>query len=161
MQNHLLEVEARRAAGPTWDTVRYMIAQIQYGGRITDDFDNLLMRTYAAKFFHQGVLAANYTLYRAEKGPVCYQVPIATEIEMYRKVCAFPRPPLHVVHTLSQAYWVVAAMRNERCNTGRTIAWRLLKIAVMGYYLGSMQDVLEHKLSSSAVNLLRWSMSDS
>ena len=49
-------MEARRAPGPTWDTVRYMIAQIQYGGRITDDFDNLLMRTYAAKFFHQGVL---------------------------------------------------------------------------------------------------------
>ena len=87
-QNHLLEVEARRAPGPTWDTVRYMIAQIQYGGRITDDFDNLLMRTYAAKFFHQGVLAANYTLYRAEKGPTCYQVPVATEIEMFRKVCS-------------------------------------------------------------------------
>ena len=53
MQNHLMEMEARRAAGPTWDTVRYMIAQIQYGGRITDDFDALLMRTYAARFFHQ------------------------------------------------------------------------------------------------------------
>ena len=88
MQNHLLEVESRRAAGPTWDTVRYMIAQIQYGGRITDDFDNLLMRTYAAKYFHQGVLAPSYTLYRAEKGPMCYQVPQATEIEMYRKVRA-------------------------------------------------------------------------
>ena len=52
-QNHLMEMEARRAAAPTWDTVRYMIAQIQYGGRITDDFDALLMRTYAARFFHQ------------------------------------------------------------------------------------------------------------
>ena len=53
LQNHLLDMEARRAPGPTWDTVRYMIAQIQYGGRITDDFDALLMRTYATKFFHQ------------------------------------------------------------------------------------------------------------
>ena len=53
VQNHLMEMEARRAAAPTWDTVRYMIAQIQYGGRITDDFDALLMRTYAARFFHQ------------------------------------------------------------------------------------------------------------
>ncbi len=33
--------------------VRYMIAAIQYGGRITDDLDQLLMDTYAAKFFHQ------------------------------------------------------------------------------------------------------------
>jgi len=30
-----------------------MIAAIQYGGRITDDLDQLLMDTYAAKFFHQ------------------------------------------------------------------------------------------------------------
>ena len=25
----------------------------EYGGRITDDFDALLMRTFAAKYFHQ------------------------------------------------------------------------------------------------------------
>ena len=35
------------------EQVRYMIAAIQYGGRITDDLDQLLMDTYAAKFFHQ------------------------------------------------------------------------------------------------------------
>ena len=52
-QSHLLEMDAKKAGGPTWETVRYMVAAIQYGGRITDDLDQLLMDTYAAKFFHQ------------------------------------------------------------------------------------------------------------
>ena len=46
-------METKKAAAPTWETVRYMVAQIQYGGRITDDFDQLLMNTYADKFFQQ------------------------------------------------------------------------------------------------------------
>ena len=53
LQNHLLEVDAKRAPGPTWETVRYMVAAIQYGGRITDEFDKFLMQTYAERYFHQ------------------------------------------------------------------------------------------------------------
>lgn len=49
LQNHLMEMDAKKAAQPTWETVRYMISCIQYGGRITDDFDQLLMDTYAEK----------------------------------------------------------------------------------------------------------------
>ncbi|KAK9794950.1 hypothetical protein WJX73_010224 [Symbiochloris irregularis] len=85
LQNHLLDMEARRASGPTWDTVRYMIAQIQYGGRITDDFDALLMRTFAAKYFHQAVLQPKYVLYKSDKGNAQYDVPEGTEIEVFRK----------------------------------------------------------------------------
>ena len=53
MQNHLLEMDAKRASAPTWETVRYMVSAIQYGGRITDEFDKLLMHTYAEKYFQQ------------------------------------------------------------------------------------------------------------
>lgn len=42
-QTHISDMDARRAAQPDWPTVRYMIADIQYAGRITDDFDRLLM----------------------------------------------------------------------------------------------------------------------
>ena len=45
------QVDAKKAAGPTWETVRYMVSQIQYGGRITDDLDKLLMDTYAERYF--------------------------------------------------------------------------------------------------------------
>jgi hypothetical protein len=47
---------ARSASQPTWETVRYMVSVIQYGGRITDDFDQLLMDTFAERYFHPGVL---------------------------------------------------------------------------------------------------------
>lgn len=87
MQNHLLECDAKKAAGPTWETVRYMVSEIQYGGRITDDFDQLLMGTYAEKFFHQGVLAPGYELYKDERSAVSYLVPDSNEIDVFRKVC--------------------------------------------------------------------------
>jgi Dynein heavy chain AAA lid domain len=46
-------MEAKRAAFPNWENIRFMISSIQYGGRITDDFDQLLMDTLAQKYFHQ------------------------------------------------------------------------------------------------------------
>lgn len=85
-QNHLLEVDAKKAAGPTWETVRYMVSEIQYGGRITDDFDQLLMDTYAEKYFHQEVTRPNFELYKDERAGISYKIPDSGEIEGFRKV---------------------------------------------------------------------------
>ena len=86
VQNHLLEVDAKKAAGPTWETVRYMVSEIQYGGRITDDFDQLLMDTYAEKYFHQEVTRPNFELYKDERAGISYKIPDSGEIEGFRKV---------------------------------------------------------------------------
>lgn len=86
MQNHLLEVDAKKAAGPTWETVRYMVSEIQYGGRITDDFDQLLMDTYAEKYFHQEVTRPNFELYKDDRAGISYKIPDSSEIEGFRKV---------------------------------------------------------------------------
>ena len=53
--------------------VRYMISSIQYGGRITDDFDQLLMDTYVEKYFHPAVLAPNYELYHDDRSGFSYR----------------------------------------------------------------------------------------
>lgn len=84
LQNHLMEMDAKKASQPTWDTVRYMISAIQYGGRITDEFDEILMNTYAEKYFHPGVLIENAELYKDERSNFSYKIPSGIEIEVYR-----------------------------------------------------------------------------
>jgi dynein heavy chain len=56
-------MEAKRASAPTWETVRYMVSAIQYGGRITDEFDKLLMDTYAEKYFQQARNVSSHSEY--------------------------------------------------------------------------------------------------
>ncbi len=68
-----MEMDAKKASQPTWETVRYMISEIQYGGRITDDIDQLLMNTFAEKYFHPGVLQLNYEVYRDDRSGFSYR----------------------------------------------------------------------------------------
>ena len=35
----MADVDARRAPSPAWDAVRYMVAAVQYGGRVTHEYD--------------------------------------------------------------------------------------------------------------------------
>jgi len=91
LQNHLLDMEAKRAAQPTWETVRYMISVIMYGGRITDDLDQITMDTYADRYFTQDRLATHNELFRDDKAGFVYVVPDGTEVEVFRdEVEKFP-----------------------------------------------------------------------
>jgi dynein heavy chain len=74
LQNHLTEMDAKKLASPTWPTVTYMVSSIQYGGRITDGFDELLMDTYASKYFNQGALEKDKTLFPGYDVPDCKTV---------------------------------------------------------------------------------------
>ncbi len=49
-------MEVKRALTPAWDMIRYMVSVVQYGGRITDEHDKLLMDTLAEKYFQQVVI---------------------------------------------------------------------------------------------------------
>jgi dynein heavy chain len=97
LQNHLMEMDAKKLASPTWATVTYMISSIQYGGRITDPFDELLMDTYAAKYFNESALAKGLALYPG------YVVPDTTEIAEFRgaieKLPAQESPEIFGLHS--------------------------------------------------------------
>lgn len=41
--------------GLCWSTIRYMLGEVQYGGRVTDDYDKKLLNTYAKVQYHSRV----------------------------------------------------------------------------------------------------------
>merc|ERR1719498_192653 len=67
----------------SWNTIQYMVAEVQYGGRITDDLDRELFVTYAAKWFCDDVFRSQFTFntYQADYN---YRIPDGLEINAYR-----------------------------------------------------------------------------
>merc|ERR1711970_14226 len=64
-------------------TVQYMISEVQYGGRITDDLDRELFNTYVAKWFNDDVFKPTFAFnnYAADFN---YKIPEGLEIQAYR-----------------------------------------------------------------------------
>jgi len=62
IQNHLDDLDPKR--GIQWATVRYMIGEVQYGGRVTDDFDKRLLNTYALVWFSAKTFEDSFNFYK-------------------------------------------------------------------------------------------------
>jgi len=71
VQNHLDSLEKGR--GVSWVTVRYMIGEVQYGGRVTDDYDKRLLNTFAAYWFSDNMFKENFTFYKDYTIPIYKQ----------------------------------------------------------------------------------------
>jgi dynein heavy chain len=57
LKNFLTDVE-----DIPWDAMKYMTGQINYGGRVTDDWDRHLLLNLLNKFYTDEILAPNYAL---------------------------------------------------------------------------------------------------
>jgi dynein heavy chain len=64
-----------------WATVRYMVGEVQYGGKITDDIDRVLMATYCDAYFNQTNMDPNYKFYEGYPVP---GGPGSAEIDFWR-----------------------------------------------------------------------------
>jgi dynein heavy chain len=84
-----LEKHSFSATGLNWETVQYMVCEIQYGGRITDDFDRTLFNTFGETWLQAGLLNENFTFF---DGPhFKYSVPQTEALEGIRSyITQFP-----------------------------------------------------------------------
>jgi dynein heavy chain len=68
----------------SWVTIQYMVAEAQYGGRITDDLDRELFNTYAAKWFNDDIFKQQFT-FNSYQSDYDYTIPEGLEIQVYRQ----------------------------------------------------------------------------
>ena len=62
IQNHLDDLDPKR--GIQWSTVRYMIGEVNYGGRVTDDYDKRLLNTYTQVWFSPNTFSDKFNFYK-------------------------------------------------------------------------------------------------
>lgn len=79
LQRHMYEFEVKKLQ---WNTIKYMIGAVQYGGRITDDYDQRLLDTYCEKWISKKVFNNSFEFYRFDQHT--YNVPLFQKIKEYR-----------------------------------------------------------------------------
>lgn len=63
-----------------WDALRYMTGQINYGGRVTDDWDRILLLNILKKYYTTDILEEGYKFSESGK----YYAPNFTELSQYK-----------------------------------------------------------------------------
>ena len=87
----IMFLEKHLYSGPiSWPTFQYMVAEAQYGGKITDDFDRRMFNAYASRWITPGTLDPDFRYNPAAPiNPIPddfqYVVMSDSEVEPYRK----------------------------------------------------------------------------
>lgn len=50
-----------------------MLGEVQYGGRVTDDFDKRLLNTFTTTYFNESLLHGQFEYYKGYRAPMVMQ----------------------------------------------------------------------------------------
>ncbi|RHY51106.1 hypothetical protein DYB38_003376 [Aphanomyces astaci] len=85
------------AGSLSWPTLQYMIAEVHYGGRITDELDRRLFKAYCEEWLSPGTLAPSFTfnpeaLVSRLPQDFVYGIPDGTDMDEFHKFLgSFPK----------------------------------------------------------------------
>ncbi|XP_072536415.1 dynein axonemal heavy chain 5 isoform X2 [Salminus brasiliensis] len=83
VQNHLEDVDIKQ--GVNWNCLRYMLGEVQYGGRVTDDMDKRLLNTFTRIWFSESMFGEKFCFYKG------YTIPnVKTLPEYHTHIDALP-----------------------------------------------------------------------
>ncbi|KAL6445588.1 hypothetical protein ACFW04_000847 [Cataglyphis niger] len=85
VSENLLQVYLDEYPVTPWESLKYLIAGVCYGGHVTDDWDRRLLMTYIQQYFTENVLTTPH--YRLSSLPT-YYVPRDGSLESYRDFIA-------------------------------------------------------------------------
>lgn len=85
VSENLLQVYLDEYPVTPWESLKYLIAGVCYGGHVTDDWDRRLLMTYVQQYFTEDVLTVPH--YRLSSLPT-YYVPRDDSLESYRDFIA-------------------------------------------------------------------------
>jgi len=74
-QNHLDDMDPKK--GVSWAVIRYMLGEVHYGGRVTDDRDKRLLNTFCTIWFRDEMFEEKFTF---SKG---YTIPVRKVLSEY------------------------------------------------------------------------------
>ncbi|XP_047349430.1 dynein axonemal heavy chain 8 isoform X8 [Vespa velutina] len=95
MNNHLNDFDPKR--GISWQTVRYMIGEVQYGGRVTDDYDKRLLNTFAKVWFLDALFNEDFEFYKGY--PVLNYNNIAEYLKVIDSMVSIDPPQVYGLHS--------------------------------------------------------------
>ncbi|KAF7401616.1 hypothetical protein HZH68_007436 [Vespula germanica] len=113
VSENLLQVYLDEYPDTPWESLKYLIAGICYGGHVTDDWDRRLLMTYVQQYFTDEVLTIPY--YRLSSLPT-YYVPRDGSLEFYRDIImtlpAVDRPEAFGQHPNADITSLIMETRN-------------------------------------------------
>jgi len=62
LQKYLYQADVRKPI--SWSTLRYMIGEVHYGGRVTDDFDRRLMDAYSESWLDSAIFEPEFEFHK-------------------------------------------------------------------------------------------------